>query len=139
MQLAKLEGDLSMDRGDFRGNAITGPLRIDTQAKDIDIKDVSGDVHIDDTRGSIEVHTTMPLGKVEISNRAGEINVGLPEKAIFEVDAQSDNGDIMTDFPLNVNNAGRNATASGKVGNGGPSVRLKTNRGTIQIRKNSSQ
>ena len=45
----------------------------------------------------------------------------------------------MTDFPLNVNNAGRNATASGKVGNGGPSVRLKTNRGTIQIRKNSSQ
>src|SRR5947209_6102103 len=126
MQLAKLEGDLSMDRGDFRGNAITGPLRIDTQAKDIDIKDVSGDVHIDDTRGSIEVHTTMPLGKVEISNRAGEINVGLPEKAIFEVDAQSDNGDIMTDFPLNVNNAGRNATASGKVGNGGPSVRLKT-------------
>lgn len=138
LQLAKLDGDLSMDRGDFRGNAITGPLRLDTQTKDIDLKNVSGDVHIDDTRGSIEVHTALPLGRVEISNRAGEINVGLPEKATFEVDAESDNGDIMTDFPLNVNNAGRNATANGKVGNGGPSVRLKTNRGTIQIRKNNS-
>lgn len=139
LQLARLDGDLSMDRGDFRGNAITGPLRLDTQTKDIDLKDVSGDVHIDDTRGSIEVHTTAPLGRVEISNRAGEINVGLPDKATFEVDAESDNGDIMTDFPLNVNNGGKNATANGKVGNGGPSVRLKTNRGTIQIRKNSSE
>src|SRR5262249_3294422 len=33
LQLAKLDGDLTMDLGDFRGNAITGPLRLDTQTK----------------------------------------------------------------------------------------------------------
>jgi len=135
MQLARLDGELTMDRGDFRGNSITGPLRLDTQAKDIDIKDVSGDIHIQDTRGSIEVHTTASLGIVDITNRAGEINLNVPEKANFQVEAESDNGDIMSDFPLNVNNEHRNATANGTVGKGGPQIRLKTNRGTIQIHK----
>ena len=139
LQLAKLDGDLTMDRGDFRANSITGPLRLNTQTKDIDVKNVSGDVHIENTRGSIEVHTTMPLGKVEIINRAGEINLGVPEKAGFQVDAESDNGEIVTDFQLSVNNAGRNATASGMVGKGCPSMRLKTNRGTIQIHKDTGQ
>lgn len=135
LQLAKLDGDLSMDRGDFKANAIAGPFRLNTQVKDVHVEDITGDVHIEDTRGDIEVHTKTPVGSVEISNSAGEINISLPEQAGFQVDAQSTGGEIQSDFQLSINNGAGIATASGVVGKGGPQVRLKTNRGTIQIKK----
>ena len=135
LRLAKLDGTLTMDRGDFRGNSITGPLWIDTHAKNINLKDVGGEINIQDTRGSIEVHTTASLGIVDITNRAGEINFNVPERANFQVEAESDNGRIMSDFQLNVNNEHQNATASGIVGKGGPQIHLTAKQGTIQIRK----
>jgi putative adhesin/cell wall-active antibiotic response 4TMS protein YvqF len=135
LEFTKLDGDLTMDRGNFRANAVAGPFRLDTKTKDVHLQDISGDIHIQDTRGDVEVHTKAPLGTVDISNTAGEINVGLPDKVGFQIDAQSQNGEIQSDFSLNVNNSSRNATATGIVGKGGPEVRLRTNRGTIQIHK----
>jgi DUF4097 and DUF4098 domain-containing protein YvlB len=137
LQLARLNGDLSMDRSDFKANDIAGPFRLSTEVKDIHLEDVAGDIHIQDTRGDIEVSAKDPLGSVDIANTSGEISVSLPEKANFQVDAESDGGEIHSDFNnINVNNNQHNAVASGTVGKGGPQVRLKTtNRGTIQIKK----
>lgn len=135
LQLAKLEGDLTMDRSDFKANAVAGPFRMNTQYKDIQLEDVTGDVHIEDSRGDVEVHAKAPLGMMDISTNAGEINVSLPGNAGFQVDAQTNNSEIESDFPINVNNDSREATATGTVGKGGPQVRLRTNRKGIQIRK----
>lgn len=136
LQFAKLDGDLTMDRGDFKANNIVGPFRLNTEVKDIHLEDVTGDVHIQDTRGDINVSTKDPLGTVDISNTSGEISISLPESANFQVEAESNGGEIQSDFPINVNNEQHNAVASGTVGKGGPQVRLKTtNRGTIQIKK----
>ena len=42
---------------------------------------------------------------------------------------------MQSDFNVNLDNSGNNATATGAVGNGGPQVRLRADHGTIQIRK----
>lgn len=135
MQFARLDGELSMDMGDLHGNAITGPFRLDAKVKDVRLEDVTGDVHIDSHRGDIDVRTKDPLGIVEINNLRGDISLEVPSQSGFQVDAQSDQGKIESDFSLNVNDQPRTSTARGTVGKGGPMVRLKTNRGTIQIRK----
>lgn len=135
MQFARLEGDLTMDRGDLQVNSATGPFRLDAQTKDVRLENVTGEIRIQDRRGEINVRPQAPVGAIDISNMRGDINISLPEKAGFQIEAESDQGDIQSDFNLNVNNARRNATASGVIGKGGPLVRLKTNRGTIQIQK----
>ncbi|MBZ5521617.1 MAG: DUF4097 family beta strand repeat-containing protein [Acidobacteriia bacterium] len=135
LQFARLDGDLSMDIGDLHANAITGPFRLDARVKDVHLEDMTGDVHIDSHRGDIDVRTKAPLGAMDINNLRGDITVGLPDNSGFQVDAESDQGEIHSDFDLTVNNQARNATGKGTVGKGGPMVRLKTNRGTIQIHK----
>jgi DUF4097 and DUF4098 domain-containing protein YvlB len=135
LQIARLQGDLTMDRGDLHVTSATGPLKLDAQTKDVHLEEVTGDIRIENRRGSVELRTSAPLGSVEISNVRGDIDISVPDKSAFQVDAASDNGEIQNDFDLTVDNKGRNVTAKGTVGKGGPMIRLKTNRGTIQIRK----
>jgi DUF4097 and DUF4098 domain-containing protein YvlB len=135
LQFAKLDGELTIDRGNLHATSLAGPLRLNTNAKDIHVESVTGEIYIEDRRGDIELEAKPPLGKVEISTTGGEIKVTLPEKPGFQVDAESDGGQIQSDFSLNINNDKSNATATGTVGKGGPLVKLKTDRGTIQINK----
>ncbi len=135
LTFAKLDGDFTMDRGDLRANNLAGPFKLDTRSKAVHLENVTGDVRVDDTNASVEVTTRTPLGNIEISNARGGIEVALPANAGFQIDAESRSGDIQSDFPLDVDNRRRDATARGTVGKGGPVVRLRAERGTIQIRK----
>lgn len=134
LQMAKLDGQLTMDHGDLKANSVAGPFVLRTEAKDVTLENITGDVLIADRRGDIQVQSASPLGNVDISTTGGEIVVGLPEKPGFQIDAQSDGGEIHSDYSLNINND-HNATATGVVGKGGPQVKLRTNRGTIKINK----
>ncbi len=124
-----------MDRGDLRANNLAGPFKLDTRSKAVHLENVTGDVRVDDTNASVEVTTRTPLGNIEISNARGGIEVALPANAGFQIDAESRSGDIQSDFPLDGDNRRRDAAARGTVGKGGPVVRLRAERGTIQIRK----
>src|SRR5262249_593031 len=43
LQVAKLDGDLSMDRSDLKADSVGGPFNLRTDAKDIHIEKVNGD------------------------------------------------------------------------------------------------
>jgi len=136
MQLGRLDGDLDLDSGDLQASNINGPVRLSTRAKDIRLADVSGDVRLDDQNGSVEVHMKK-LGSVQLENRRGDIQLYVPDKAGFQVDARSTGGEIETDFSgLKMDDS--RAMASGTVGNGGPRIVLNNEHGTIEIRKASS-
>lgn len=135
LQFGKLDGDLNMDSGDLHANAIAGPFILSTRTKDVHLEDVTGSIHIDDSRGDIEVQAKAPLGNVDITTTGGEIDVALPEKPGFQVSAESRSGEIQSDFGISVSNQSNNATAIGTVGNGTAQVKLRTDRGTIKIRR----
>ena len=135
LAFAKLDGDFTMDRGDLRADNLAGPFKLDTRSKAVHLENVSGDVRVDDTNASVEVTAKLPLGNIEISNARGGIEVALPASAGFQIDAESKSGDIQSDFTLDVDNRRRDATARGTVGKGGPTVRLRAERGTITIKK----
>jgi DUF4097 and DUF4098 domain-containing protein YvlB len=136
LQLAKLDGDFVMNVADLRADSITGPFRLQTRSKSVHLERVTGDVYVDDTDASVEVASQMPLGNIDISSARGGIEVTLPANAGFQVDAESRSGEIKSDFSLKVDNSRRDAVARGTVSKGGPMVRLRAERGTIQIRKN---
>jgi DUF4097 and DUF4098 domain-containing protein YvlB len=135
LQFARLDGDFNMHPDDLRATAIAGPFNLETRSKSVHLEDVSGDVHIDDRNASIEVHTKGAPGNIDLTSVHGEIDLTLPGASGFQLDAQSVGGEVQSDFSVNVDNSGNTATARGTVGRGGPSIRLKADHGTIQIRK----
>jgi hypothetical protein len=79
------------------------------------------------------------LGSIQVDNRKGDVQIYLPDKAGFQVDARARNGEIETDFDqLKVDDSNDQAIATGTVGGGGPRLVVNNEHGTIEIRKASS-
>lgn len=135
LQFARLDGEFNMEPDDLRANSVVGPFKIDTRSKGIHLQDVSGEVQISNSNGTVEVRPKSPVGPVNITNNHGEIDVTMPANSGFQLSAQSLGGNIQSDYNLNVDNSHNVATATGTVGKGGPEVRLHADRGSIQIRK----
>jgi DUF4097 and DUF4098 domain-containing protein YvlB len=136
LRLNKLEGEMTMGDGNLRGNSVSGPIRLTTSSNDVHLEDVSGEISVENSNRVVEIRAKAPLGNIEVSNRHGGIELDLPDNAGFRLDAQSRDGNIdVAGFSINVDNSRHDATASGTVGKGGPDIRLRADRGTIQVRK----
>jgi DUF4097 and DUF4098 domain-containing protein YvlB len=137
LEFANLKGDLDLDSGDLRASDITGPVRLITRSKDIRLDGVAGDVRVKDENGAVELRMSK-LGSVDLDNRKGDVELYLPEKAAFQIEARARNGEVRSDFnELKINNANDVGTASGSVGNNGPRISIDNEHGTIDIRKGS--
>lgn len=138
LQFSRLNGDLDLDSGDLQASDVIGPVRLTTRSKDVRLTGVAGDVRLQDENGSVELRMSK-IGSVQLENRKGDVQIYLPDKAGFQVDARSRGGDVETDFnELKADNREEQATLVGSVGGGGPHLVVTNEHGTIEIRKASS-
>jgi DUF4097 and DUF4098 domain-containing protein YvlB len=138
MEFSKLNGDLDMDSGDMRATDVIGPLRLQTRHKDIRLEGMAGDVRLKDENASVEVRMSK-LGSMQVENRRGDIQIYVPDKAGFQLDAKARGGEVESDFSeLKINNANDQGTASGTIGGSGPHLVINNEHGTIEIRRGSA-
>ena len=138
MEFSQLNGDLDMDSGDLHASDLTGPLRLLTRSKDVRLDGVSGDVRLENENGAVEIHMSK-LGNVQVSNRNSDVQLYLPEKAGFQLDARARGGEIESDFDaLKIENGDNQGIASGTVGSGGPRLVINNEHGGIELRKVST-
>ena len=79
------------------------------------------------------------LGNVQIDSRNGDVQLSVPDKAGFRVDARTRDGEIQSDFPeLKIENGDHEATASGSVGSGASHIVINNEHDGIEIRKASA-
>jgi DUF4097 and DUF4098 domain-containing protein YvlB len=137
MEFSRLDGDLSMESGDLQAKSVAGPLRLLTRSKDIHLDNVTGDVKVENSNGSVELHAgKLPLGSMQIDNSKGDIQVVLPTEATFSLSARTRDGDIESDFnQIQVNSDHGQSTASGTVGSGASRLEINNQYGSIEIRK----
>jgi DUF4097 and DUF4098 domain-containing protein YvlB len=132
-----IPGDITMDLGDLKMNNVSGPVRFQSQTRDIQITDVTELLDIKIDRGDVGVTAThMPLPKMDIHTRNGDINLSLPERAGFQIDGSTSQGDINSGFgsSLRIDSSGRSATIKGQNGSG-PQITVNTDRGTVSVKK----
>ncbi|HEV3513498.1 MAG TPA: DUF4097 family beta strand repeat-containing protein [Candidatus Sulfotelmatobacter sp.] len=135
MEFSRIDGTLNLDSDELNAGGITGPLHLNTRSKNIRLDGVSGDVRLQDDNGAVEV-AMRTVGNVQIDNRNGDIQLSLPDKAGFRLDARTRDGEIQSDFPeLKVNNNDHESTANGSVGNGSSHIVVNNEHDNIEIRK----
>ncbi len=136
VSLAHLTGELQLDGHDLTASEVVGPILVNTRSRNINLDKVSGDVKVVNSHGDVSVQMAPPNGSVTVDNQNGNVNVTLPEKARFTVNAETSDGDTHSDFDRSDTHGSR-GVLSGPVNGGGNPVRLNTSHGDINISRNS--
>jgi hypothetical protein len=130
-------GSINMDLGEFTANGIVGPIRLVSRSRDIKLEQFTQSVELDTERGDIEMTPgKLPLAPIQARSGSGKIELLLPEKAAFQLEATAERGGAVNDFGSQIKerSEGRTATLAGAVGDG-PLIKLTANRGWISVRK----
>jgi Putative adhesin len=137
-QLARLDGEVEIGP-DLSASEAVGPLTLTTGNRNVTLDRVSGDISVTNRNGSVDVTGAPPLGNVTIQNRNGSVDMTVPEQAGFNVQVDTTNGDIESEFPeIKIPDGGlQKKTVSGTVGKGGPTLNITTSQGDISLKKAS--
>ncbi len=135
----KLSGKLNMELGSLDARGIDGPFEVTTRQKDVSLEEFRHSVKIATTNGDVRLQTSAaPTQAIEVDVKKGEIEVELPPRSNFQIDASSRRGGVDSDFSaptLHVNKEGEAPSITGSYGKGGPTIRLTTTYGTIRLRR----
>jgi DUF4097 and DUF4098 domain-containing protein YvlB len=137
LRVESLPGQIRVELGELTARNVVGPIRLVTRSKDIKIEDFTNTLDLDAQRGDIELAPgRVPLSKIEARSRSGDIDLTLPAKASFQLQASTNHGDAVNEFgpPIQKETDGRSASLKGEMGQG-PSIHLVTERGSIAVRK----
>lgn len=117
-----------------------GSVSINTSSYDVTIENPSGRVSVDNKNGDVEVrYAQPPKEEVNINSEKGGVEVMLPVKSEFTIDAASRDGRAESDITqgLRVSETDREARIEGQVGTRGPIIKIRTTHGTIKLREGS--
>jgi DUF4097 and DUF4098 domain-containing protein YvlB len=137
LEVQQVPGEVRLDRGSLSLQNVIGPMKLSTHATDVQLDGVSNDVSMDVDKGDIEIRPgRLPIGKMTIRTRSGNIELALPQSANFALSANTDRGEVDNQFgdALKEQTQGHGARLQGNVGNG-PDVTLTSGRGNITVRK----
>ena len=132
-----IPGTVSLDLGNLRLNNVAGPVRFSTSSRDISATDVTNALDLTVERGDIEINSThTPLPKISVHARVGDVELTLPDKASFDLNATTEQGDVENEYggSLQTQTDRRRSTIRGKTGSG-PQISIATGRGDVSVKK----
>ncbi len=140
MGFEKLPGQVRASRGEFTGNNIVGPVRLKARSSDVQLSDFTQSLDLTLDRGDIDLKPGKNLPKMDVHTRSGDITLALPPGAKFDLRASTAHGEADNEYgdPLREQEAGHGNIIAGSTG-GGPELRLETGRGSVNVRKASSE
>ena len=129
--------------GAFKAKTGSGSVRLTQNAPgdvvatsgsgSIVLRGIDGALRADAGSGSIKVEGRQ-AGRWELDTGSGSIRIHLPEDASFELDAESNSGNIDINHPLTVKGKISDDHLKGQVRGGGPLLNVRSGSGNIRIR-----
>ncbi len=159
IQARNINGDLRVSASNKEINiaSISGMLEVEAEQASVKVEDARGPVDVQTTHGEVVVRNfsegvhvetsyrdvtliaaSQPEGDIEVDNNHGEIKIVLPQSSQFQLDAQSENGEIK---PVGFNMPSQRVRASliASLGANGPSIKLRTSYKNIIIQASSAR
>lgn len=119
----------------------SGDIAIQRAARGLDIEASSGEIQVAEaggrirsvsTSGSISVAAVAPFLGIEASTASGELTLQLPRGVGARLEATTSSGAIDCSVPITLERSDRRSMV-GRIGSGGPSVRLSSASGDIVV------
>ncbi len=122
--------------GDISARDLPGDATVSTVNGDVEVS-AGGVVEAATVNGSIDAEMgRLPVEEpVSLTTVNGGITLTLSGTPGMDLEATTVNGGVESDFPITVSGRMRPNSLRGKVGDGGPRVKLTTVNGGIQLRK----
>jgi DUF4097 and DUF4098 domain-containing protein YvlB len=138
LNIGGLPGRMDVESGEVRVQDAAGPLLLTTSDKSINLEDISGRIQVQNKRGDITVRLTAPpKEQIDLNNESGAVELALPTKSAFEMNATSRSGEIqneLNDSALQSTQQGGDSKLQGTVGAHGPKITLNTSYGPIRLK-----
>lgn len=130
---------------EFIGRTVNGEISATSLTGNVDSRTVNGSINIS-TTGYAQAKTvngeiTAKLGSanwldsLEFKTMNGGIDLDLPAALSTQIEAETFNGEIVSDFPLTVLGRISRKHVSGTIGGGGRELLLKTLNGSIRLKR----
>jgi DUF4097 and DUF4098 domain-containing protein YvlB len=134
-----LAGTLELDSGDLNIENSTGAVSVTTQKSDLVIENIGGSIDVDDHDGDVDVRFAQtPRQPVNITDRSGDVSLTLPAQSNFQMDAESDSGDVDSEFSEIATHKDEDRSfLVGQAGSRGPTIHIRTTYGDIHLHKGS--
>ncbi len=139
LRFGSLPGQARVETGGFTANNVTGPVLVNGRSQDVRISGFTESLELTLNRGDIDLRPGKTVPRMDVHTRSGDIDLWLPAEAKFDLRASTERGEAHNDYgePLAANASNRGATITGRVP-GGPQLRLETGRGSVTVRKSTS-
>jgi hypothetical protein len=121
-----------------------GGLTVREVSGDITLKSTNGAIGVTRSAGSLQAESTnggidaelmhLSGGDLRLATSNGAVAVRLPKDARFSVDAETSNGGVRSDFPVQGGKPGR-SSLKGEVNGGGAKLLIRTSNGGVHIRQ----
>lgn len=134
--VAQQSAKLGTSGGSIRVNEARGPLSAETSGGSIRIQRAQSSVEASTSGGSIQAGLAAPLaGECRLSTSGGDVKVTLPPGINAELDARTSGGSVSSELPVTVQGEVKRSGLQGRLGDGGPLIRLRTSGGSIHVVK----
>jgi len=133
--------DMRVTLGNLNASDLTGPVRMSSSRSwDVSLTNFTNSLDINLNGGDVDLRPgLLPLAKMDVRSRTGQIELALPAAAKFDLTATSSRGSVDNEFgaPLKLEPTGRRGSTL-RGSNGGPSVNISTESGQVVVRSASA-
>jgi DUF4097 and DUF4098 domain-containing protein YvlB len=138
----QIPGEINYRPGQLMGENIVGPIHLEARSTSVRLIGFTRQLEakLTGAAGDLDLlpgGATLP--SMEVRTETGNIDLKLPSAARFDLKVMTERGRAENGYgpPLRVEDDGRIATITG--GQGGPQLRLTTERGQVSVRKSTDE
>jgi DUF4097 and DUF4098 domain-containing protein YvlB len=129
-----LQGGFSVETGSggiYAEQTGTGDIKAETGSGSIELRNVRGGLHAQTGSGSIKVGGT-PTAPWKLETGSGGIELWTGSAALT-LDAETGSGSVHSDREMTTQGTENHHHITGKIGGGGPMVKIETGSGSIRV------
>jgi len=134
-----LPGELRMTLGDIRASNITGPVRIQSQTKDMELNGFTDSLDLSVNRGNLTLAPgTQTPARMNVRVQSGDVELALMQGARFALNAETRRGEAVNDYGDQLKQDSDNHGAKIRGGTGGAPIDISVNRGRLIVRSGAA-